>query len=140
MFSFLPSLIEASRAGRCGVPLEMTEGTIPIRGTKGLSKRPRCITLMTTQLNKLFLTLGGEVRGNKINEAKLVLTQTNGETRTLLARWLESNASLLFGVDVLLGHYADYVGSCLSTFRESLPVPYTRVKQNVYWTDVQKLR
>jgi hypothetical protein len=47
MFSFLPSLIEASRAAWCGVPLGMKEGTIPIRGTKGLSTRPRCITLIT---------------------------------------------------------------------------------------------
>jgi hypothetical protein len=47
MFSFLPSLIEASRAAWCGVPLEMKEGTIPIRGTKGLCTRPRCITLIT---------------------------------------------------------------------------------------------
>jgi hypothetical protein len=29
------------------VPLEMKEGTIPIRGTKGLSTSPRCITLIT---------------------------------------------------------------------------------------------
>jgi hypothetical protein len=50
MFSFLPSLIEASRAAWCWVPLEMKEGTIPVRGTKGLSTRPRCITLIT-QLN-----------------------------------------------------------------------------------------
>jgi hypothetical protein len=28
------------------VPLEMKEGTIPVRGTKGLSTRPRCITLL----------------------------------------------------------------------------------------------
>jgi hypothetical protein len=49
MYSFLPSLIEVSRAAWCGVPLEMKEGTIPIWGTKGLSTRPRCITLMTTQ-------------------------------------------------------------------------------------------
>jgi hypothetical protein len=30
------------------MPLEMKEGTIPIWGTKGLSTRPRCITLITT--------------------------------------------------------------------------------------------
>jgi hypothetical protein len=53
MFSYLPSLIEASRAAWCGVPLEMKEGTIPIRGTKGLSTRPRCITLIT-QLNVMY--------------------------------------------------------------------------------------
>jgi hypothetical protein len=47
MFCFLPSLIEVSRAAWCGVPLEMKEGTIPIWGTKGLSTRPRCITLIT---------------------------------------------------------------------------------------------
>jgi hypothetical protein len=47
MYSFLPSLIEASRTAWCGVALEMKEGTIPIWGTKGLSTRPRCITLMT---------------------------------------------------------------------------------------------
>jgi hypothetical protein len=29
------------------VPLEMKKGTIPVRGTKGLSTRPRCITLIT---------------------------------------------------------------------------------------------
>jgi hypothetical protein len=51
MFSFLPSLIEVSRAAWFGVPLEMKEGTIPIWGTKGLSTRPRGITLMTTHLN-----------------------------------------------------------------------------------------
>jgi hypothetical protein len=28
LLSFLPSLIEASRAAWCGAPLEMTEGTI----------------------------------------------------------------------------------------------------------------
>jgi hypothetical protein len=44
MYSLLPSLIEASRAGWCGVPLEMKEGTIPIRSTKGLSTRPKFIT------------------------------------------------------------------------------------------------
>jgi hypothetical protein len=48
IFSFLPSLIEVSRAACCGVPLEMKEGTIAIWGTKGLSTRPRCVTLMTT--------------------------------------------------------------------------------------------
>jgi hypothetical protein len=47
MFKFLPSLIEISRAAWCGVPLEMNEGTIPICGTKVLSARPRCITLIT---------------------------------------------------------------------------------------------
>jgi hypothetical protein len=47
MFSFLPSLIEVYRAAWCGVPLEMKDGTIPIRGTKGLSTRPRYITLIT---------------------------------------------------------------------------------------------
>jgi hypothetical protein len=40
--SFLPSLIEASRAAWCGAPLEMTEGTTWIWGTEGLSIRPRC--------------------------------------------------------------------------------------------------
>jgi hypothetical protein len=40
--SFLPSLIEASRAAWCGAPLEITEGTIWIWGTEGLSIRPRC--------------------------------------------------------------------------------------------------
>jgi hypothetical protein len=50
MFSFLPSLIEVSRAAWCGVPLEMKEVTIPIWGTKGLSTRPRCITLITHSL------------------------------------------------------------------------------------------
>jgi hypothetical protein len=53
MFSFLPSLIEVSRAVWCGVPLEMKEGTIPIWGTKGLSTRPRCITLLITLTNAL---------------------------------------------------------------------------------------
>jgi hypothetical protein len=42
MFSFLPSLIEVSRAAWRGVPLEMKEGIIPVGGTKGLSTRPRC--------------------------------------------------------------------------------------------------
>jgi hypothetical protein len=37
-----PSLIEASRAAWCGAPLEMTEGTVWIWGTEGLSIRPRC--------------------------------------------------------------------------------------------------
>jgi hypothetical protein len=56
MFSFLPSLIEASRAAWCGVPLEMKEGTIPIMGTKGLSTRPRCITLITQlKVSSMFL-------------------------------------------------------------------------------------
>jgi hypothetical protein len=50
MFSFLLSLIEVSRAPWCGVPLEIKEGTIPIWGTKGLSTRPRCITLITQQV------------------------------------------------------------------------------------------
>jgi hypothetical protein len=54
MYSFLPSLIEASRAAWCGVLLEMKEGTIPIWGTKGLSTRPRCITLMTTHSQRLY--------------------------------------------------------------------------------------
>jgi hypothetical protein len=40
--SFLLSLIEASRSAWCGAPLEMTEGTILIWGTEGLSIRPRC--------------------------------------------------------------------------------------------------
>jgi hypothetical protein len=39
MFSFLPSLIDVSRAAWCGVPLEMKEGTIPIWRTKGLFTR-----------------------------------------------------------------------------------------------------
>jgi hypothetical protein len=51
MYSFLPSLIEVSRASWCGMPLEKKEGTIPIWSTKGLSKRPRCITLKITQLS-----------------------------------------------------------------------------------------
>jgi hypothetical protein len=57
MFTFLPSLIDASRAAWCGVPLEMMEGTIPIGGTKGLSTRPRCITLIT-QLNRIYTDYG----------------------------------------------------------------------------------
>jgi hypothetical protein len=56
MFSFLPSLIEVSRAVWCGVPLEMKEGTIPIWGTKGLSTRPRCITLITHSFGTLHTT------------------------------------------------------------------------------------
>jgi hypothetical protein len=55
MFSFLPSLIEVSRAAWCGVPLEMKEGTIPIWGTKVLYTRPRCITLTTHSWNALHL-------------------------------------------------------------------------------------
>jgi hypothetical protein len=44
-FRFLPSLIEASRVGWCGVPLEITEGTISDVGHKGPAYiRPRCIT------------------------------------------------------------------------------------------------
>jgi hypothetical protein len=54
MFSFLPSLIEASRAAWYGVTLEMKDGTIPIWGTKGLSTRPRYITLIT-QLSALAM-------------------------------------------------------------------------------------
>jgi hypothetical protein len=42
MYSFLPSVIEASRAAWCGAPLEMKEGIIWIWGTEGLSIRPRC--------------------------------------------------------------------------------------------------
>jgi hypothetical protein len=38
---FHPSLIQASRSAWCGAPLEMTEGTIWIWGTEGLSIRPR---------------------------------------------------------------------------------------------------
>jgi hypothetical protein len=40
MFSFLPSLIQVSRTAWCGVPLELKEGTIPMRGTKGLGALP----------------------------------------------------------------------------------------------------
>jgi hypothetical protein len=35
LFLFLPSLIEVSRAGRCGVPLEMTEGNYSNVGHRG---------------------------------------------------------------------------------------------------------
>jgi hypothetical protein len=35
------------------VPPEMKEGTIPIWGTKGLSTRPRCITLITHSIQSL---------------------------------------------------------------------------------------
>jgi hypothetical protein len=35
LFSFLPSLIEVSRAGRCGVPLEMTAGNYSNVGHRG---------------------------------------------------------------------------------------------------------
>jgi hypothetical protein len=35
LFSFLPSLIEVSRAGRCGVPMEITEGNYSKLGHRG---------------------------------------------------------------------------------------------------------
>jgi hypothetical protein len=44
-FRLLPSLIEVSRVCGCGMPLEMTEGTISDVGHKGpVYIRPRCIT------------------------------------------------------------------------------------------------
>jgi hypothetical protein len=42
---FLSSLIEVSRAGRCGVPLEMTEGNYSNVGTEGLGAMNPCDNL-----------------------------------------------------------------------------------------------
>jgi hypothetical protein len=57
MYSFLPSLIEASRAAWCGAPLEMKEGTIWIWGLQGLG----AVTLMTIYL--YVISKGGSIHG-----------------------------------------------------------------------------
>jgi hypothetical protein len=66
MFSFLPSLIEVSRAAWCGVPLEVKEGTTPVWGTKGLSTRPRCITLIS---HSFIPVVAGIVLGSVVQYA-----------------------------------------------------------------------
>jgi hypothetical protein len=56
------------------------EGAIPIWGTKGLSTRPRCITLMTTQLNTGRLIAIILVQYNSITQ-HFLLQETIGNKR-----------------------------------------------------------
>jgi hypothetical protein len=41
----------------------------------------------------------------------------------------EQNYSFLFEILTLLGYYVAYVGSCFLMFRDSLWVPFSRVRQ-----------